>query len=55
MNPSNPQLGTTVSHPRKRHLRLQNFIRDIIREDLKTNKFAGKVQTRFPPEPNGPF
>jgi glutaminyl-tRNA synthetase len=30
-----------------------NFIRDIIREDLKTGKFAGRVHTRFPPEPNG--
>ncbi len=30
-----------------------NFIRDIIVEDLKTNKFNGRVQTRFPPEPNG--
>jgi glutaminyl-tRNA synthetase len=30
-----------------------NFIRDIIVEDLKTNKHVGRVQTRFPPEPNG--
>jgi glutaminyl-tRNA synthetase len=30
-----------------------NFIRDIFLEDLKTNKYGGKVQTRFPPEPNG--
>src|SRR5579871_5411241 len=30
-----------------------NFLRDIIREDLKTNKHKGRVQTRFPPEPNG--
>ncbi|HWR35782.1 MAG TPA: glutamine--tRNA ligase/YqeY domain fusion protein [Clostridia bacterium] len=30
-----------------------NFIRDIIIEDLKTNKYDGRVQTRFPPEPNG--
>src|SRR5438477_8165452 len=30
-----------------------NFIRDIIIEDLKTNKFGGQVHTRFPPEPNG--
>ena len=30
-----------------------NFIRDIIVEDLKTNKFDGRVHTRFPPEPNG--
>ena len=31
----------------------KNFVRDIIDEDLKRNKFAGRVHTRFPPEPNG--
>jgi glutaminyl-tRNA synthetase len=30
-----------------------NFIRDIIVADLESNKFGGRVQTRFPPEPNG--
>jgi glutaminyl-tRNA synthetase len=30
-----------------------NFIRDIIIDDLKTNKWGGRVHTRFPPEPNG--
>jgi glutaminyl-tRNA synthetase len=30
-----------------------NFIREIILDDLKTNKYAGRVHTRFPPEPNG--
>lgn len=30
-----------------------DFIRDIINEDLKTNKYNGRVHTRFPPEPNG--
>lgn len=30
-----------------------DFIRDIIEEDLKTNKWGGRVHTRFPPEPNG--
>ena len=30
-----------------------HFIRDIIIEDLKTNKYGGRVHTRFPPEPNG--
>ncbi len=30
-----------------------NFIRDIIVDDLKTNKYGGRVHTRFPPEPNG--
>ena len=30
-----------------------NFIREIITEDLNTNKYGGRVHTRFPPEPNG--
>ena len=33
--------------------RPSDFIRNIIREDLKTNKNSGRVVTRFPPEPNG--
>jgi glutaminyl-tRNA synthetase len=31
----------------------KNFIYEIIDDDLKTNKWNGKVHTRFPPEPNG--
>ena len=30
-----------------------DFIRTIVAEDLKTNKWGGRVMTRFPPEPNG--
>ena len=30
-----------------------DFIRNIINEDLRTNKYGGRVHTRFPPEPNG--
>jgi glutaminyl-tRNA synthetase len=30
-----------------------NFVRDIILQDNQTNKFQGRVHTRFPPEPNG--
>ena len=30
-----------------------DFIRNIINEDLKNNKYGGRVHTRFPPEPNG--
>ena len=30
-----------------------DFIRQIVEEDLRTNKYHGRVHTRFPPEPNG--
>lgn len=36
------------NEPSKSH-----FIRTIIENDLETNKWGGRVQTRFPPEPNG--
>jgi glutaminyl-tRNA synthetase len=51
MNPSSAEAETDANaapEPRP-----SNFIRDIILDDLKTNKYAGRVQTRFPPEPNG--
>jgi len=31
----------------------KNFIREIVDNDLRTNKYEGRVHTRFPPEPNG--
>jgi len=31
----------------------RDFIREIVADDLKTNKYGGRVHTRFPPEPNG--
>ena len=43
MNPSNPGLTDARS----------NFVRDIIIQDLRTDKYGGRVHTRFPPEPNG--
>src|SRR5262245_29771172 len=30
-----------------------NFIRDVIVQDVDEGKHDGRVQTRFPPEPNG--
>ena len=30
-----------------------DFIRQMVADDLKTNKWDGRVATRFPPEPNG--
>ena len=54
MNPSNPQTQAAASaQVPPTEARPSNFVRDIILEDLQTNKYAGRVQTRFPPEPNG--
>jgi glutaminyl-tRNA synthetase len=33
--------------------RAADFIREIVAEDGRTNKWEGRVVTRFPPEPNG--
>jgi glutaminyl-tRNA synthetase len=47
MNPRNKmEENTNTTTP-------SNFIRDIINGDLETNKYEGRVHTRFPPEPNG--
>jgi glutaminyl-tRNA synthetase len=43
----------TLVMPGEANGRPSNFIRDIILDDLKTNKYNGRVHTRFPPEPNG--
>src|SRR5436189_466135 len=58
MTPSNPPTEAVVKAATDAGVtapeaRASNFIRDIIVEDLKTNKYQGRVQTRFPPEPNG--
>jgi glutaminyl-tRNA synthetase len=33
--------------------RTPHFIRDLIEDDLRANRWGGRVVTRFPPEPNG--
>ena len=53
MNPSNPPIEAAAKAPSAPTAAASNFIRDIILDDLKTNKYNGRVQTRFPPEPNG--
>jgi glutaminyl-tRNA synthetase len=53
MNPSNPPTEAASKPASVPAAAPSNFIRDIILEDLKTNKYNGLVQTRFPPEPNG--
>ena len=53
MNPSLPSEAGEKAAAASPSPAPSNFIRDIILEDLKTNKHNGRVQTRFPPEPNG--
>jgi len=50
MSTANPQTAAANAPAESRP---SNFIRDMILDDLKTNKYGGRVQTRFPPEPNG--
>src|SRR5438105_1000039 len=47
-NENNPVDRNTTDSGRGLH-----FIEAIIEDDLKTNKYGGRVHTRFPPEPNG--
>jgi glutaminyl-tRNA synthetase len=49
MNSSESEPGAAPAESSGR----SNFIRDAVIEDIKAGKHAGRVQTRFPPEPNG--
>jgi glutaminyl-tRNA synthetase len=53
MSASTPDEETVAATPGETTDRPSNFVRDIVLDDLKTNKFKGRVHTRFPPEPNG--
>ena len=53
MNPSNPKSEAAATPAPEAAASPSNFIRDIVLRDLETNKYSGRVQTRFPPEPNG--
>src|ERR1700738_4274548 len=53
MNPSHPSETGEKAVGASASPAPSNFVRDIILDDLKTNKYHGRVQTRFPPEPNG--
>src|SRR5438034_196141 len=52
MTTSKPDLEPAAAAPVETITSASNFIRDIIREDLKSGKYD-RVHTRFPPEPNG--
>src|SRR5713226_276598 len=45
----NPNVEQDIKEP----ARSLHFIETIVEEDLKSNKYGGRVHTRFPPEPNG--
>jgi glutaminyl-tRNA synthetase len=53
MNSTNPDSETGRKTPDGGAAGPSNFIRDIVLDDLRTNKYQGRVRTRFPPEPNG--
>ncbi len=46
-------MSNTERQNNSKEIKPKNFIYEIIDEDLKTNKWNGRVHTRFPPEPNG--
>ncbi len=48
MNDSNKKTGSSGALAAS-----SNFIKSLVANDLASNKFHGRVQTRFPPEPNG--
>jgi len=43
----------TLATEAERPARGPDFIRAIVEDDIRTNKWGGRVVTRFPPEPNG--
>ncbi len=53
MNSSDSNPGAATVDAAEEAASRSHFIRDIIIQDLKEGKHDGRVQTRFPPEPNG--
>jgi len=44
---------TEINHEEANEKKNLNFIEEMVCEDLKNGKNGGRIQTRFPPEPNG--
>ena len=44
------EVTTTIDNEEKKSL---NFVEQIVEGDLRQGKNNGRIQTRFPPEPNG--
>lgn len=53
MNAAEPNANPTPVEPTTETATKSNFIRDIMLADIQTGKHGGRIQTRFPPEPNG--
>ena len=53
MNPTKNEQEVAATPAAEAGAAPSNFIRETILDDLKTNKYGGRVHTRFPPEPNG--
>lgn len=51
--PNGEQINNLGEGKKKAEAQKLDFIRQIVAEDIKTNKWDGRVHTRFPPEPNG--
>jgi len=51
--PSQPGAASGAGSRKKAIGQSLNFVEAIVEADLRSGKFDGRVQTRFPPEPNG--
>src|SRR4051794_878025 len=51
MDAANPPHDPSPAGPDA--VRPLNFIEEIVEEHNRADRFAGRVHTRFPPEPNG--
>jgi len=51
--PNSSTTAASDSKPEEPVVSASNFLRDIIAEDFRAGKYDSRVQTRFPPEPNG--
>jgi len=52
-SPEEAEKNKTAGKKKSEPAESLDFIRTIIEEDIRNNKNEGRVQTRFPPEPNG--
>jgi glutaminyl-tRNA synthetase len=55
--PANPNTSDNAGEAQQQHNHPEreglDFVRRVVEDDLRTNRWGGKVVTRFPPEPNG--